>query len=94
MWTPRSRLLRWVVKALEHATDVHITFGVIPLLRKRNQRIATEKLFDQLNRAEPRFIHVEDHPWDDQPAHQFSSNLPLQTHSWLEIQALLRLTPR
>lgn len=42
--------------------------------RKRNFSTGREKLLDLFNHAQLRFIHVDHHPEDDQPTHQFTSN--------------------
>ena len=60
------------VEALEYPTDVFIAVAVVPVRCKRDLLAGAEKLFDLLNRAQPCFVHVDHHPFDDQPTSQFS----------------------
>jgi len=61
-----------IVKAFAHATDVPIALGVIPVLGELHLRAGIEKLFNLFDCAKPRFVHVDHHPYDDQPTSQFN----------------------
>ena len=50
-----------VVKAPEHAADVLITPGIVPVRREFDLCTGTEKLLDLLNRTKPCFVHVDHH---------------------------------
>lgn len=52
-----------VVKALEHAADMCVTFHVATVGRKRDFGTGREKLLNLFNRAQLGLIHVDHHFW-------------------------------
>ena len=50
-----------VVKALEHAADVRVTFHIAAVGRKRDFGTGIKKLIDLFNRAQLGLIHVDHH---------------------------------
>ena len=64
----------WIMNLISNLINQDLTLGFLcdPWIS------GAEKLLDLLNRSKQGFVHGDHHPGDDQHAHQFCSDLPLQ----------------
>ncbi len=83
-----------IVEAPQDAADVRVALGVPAVGRKFDLGAGAEKFLDLPDCAEPRLVHVDHHPCDDQPVPSAHPPLPAQAHFSLEIRASFRLIPR
>ncbi len=90
--TTLALLATAVVKAGEHATDVHIPLAIVACRRKLNRGAGAEKLLELLDRGQPYFVHVDHHPCDDQPTPHFPPISFLQAHPWLQRRSSFRFS--
>ena len=75
-----------IVKPLEYPAALRVTLRVFADRRRLDRRAAPEKILDLLNRAQSRFVHVDQHPLDDQPVSRHTSFFRPQAHTRLEIR--------
>ena len=70
-----------------------VALHITAVRRKRHFRTGVKKLLDLFNRAQLGLIHVDHHPEDDQPTHQFTSNYGFRLIPAWKYRPLLRLIP-